>query len=211
MSVGKGFFKRVPGASVRAKLLSLIGALVVIGAVIAGGLYYAFPVQISIMGALSRNYLITFFAPGGTATTESNANYKSAGSVASAPSGEATAATSGDWPSYNRTLDLRPVFAAQPDQCEKRRKAQSSMHLRHGSVHRFRVRSDRGRQRPDRHNRIRHFLHQSGHMRRKLANSRGLSAEPHTSQPRCRLSRRDAVSGQRRRKSAAPMTSRPVS
>ena len=105
MSVGKGFFKRVPGASVRAKLLSLIGALVVIGAVIAGGLYYAFPVQISIMGALSRNYLITFFAPGGTATTESNANYKSAGSVASAPSGEATAATSGDWPSYNRTLD----------------------------------------------------------------------------------------------------------
>lgn len=69
MSVGKGFFKRVPGASVRAKLLSLIGALVVIGAVIAGGLYYAFPVQISIMGALSRNYLITFFAPGGTATT----------------------------------------------------------------------------------------------------------------------------------------------
>jgi outer membrane protein assembly factor BamB len=95
----------VPGATLKTKLLTLIGALVVIGVVIGGGLYYAFPVQISIMGALSRNFLITWSAPSGTATTESNANYKVAGAVAPAPSADATAAASGDWPSYNRTLN----------------------------------------------------------------------------------------------------------
>ena len=62
--------------------------------------------QVSIFGALTRNYLITLFAPSGTATTESNAAYKGAGTVTpSAPAAVQTAtATAGDWPSYNKTL-----------------------------------------------------------------------------------------------------------
>jgi hypothetical protein len=41
------------------KLFIVACALVVIGAVAAGALYYAYPVQVSIFGALTRNYLIT--------------------------------------------------------------------------------------------------------------------------------------------------------
>src|SRR5262249_6251443 len=95
-----------PEASMVKKLFIVACALVVIGAVAAGALYYAYPVQVSIFGALTRNYLITWFAPSGTATTESNAAYRDAGIVArSAPAeAQAASATAGDWPSYNKTL-----------------------------------------------------------------------------------------------------------
>jgi len=78
----------------------------VIGGATAGALYYAYPVQVSIFGALTRNYLITLFAPTGTVTTESNVAYKGAGTVAPLAPAEAQAAsaTAGDWPSYNKTL-----------------------------------------------------------------------------------------------------------
>ena len=86
------------------KLLIIAGAVVVVGAAVAGALYLAFPVQVSTIGGLSRNYLISLSAPPGTITTESNAAYKAA--VASSPPAEAPSpnTTVGDWPSYNRTL-----------------------------------------------------------------------------------------------------------
>ncbi len=86
------------------KLLIIAGAVVVVGAAVAGALYLAFPVQVSTIGGLSRNYLISLSAPPGTITTESNAAYKAA--VASSPPAEAPSSntTVGDWPSYNRTL-----------------------------------------------------------------------------------------------------------
>jgi alcohol dehydrogenase (cytochrome c) len=86
------------------KLLIIAGAVVVVGAAMAGALYLAFPVQVSTIGGLSRNYLISLSAPPGTITTESNAAYKAA--VASSPPAEAPSpnTTVGDWPSYNRTL-----------------------------------------------------------------------------------------------------------
>jgi alcohol dehydrogenase (cytochrome c) len=78
----------------------------VIGAAVAGGLYLAYPVQISTLGGMTRNYLISLFAPPGTTTTELNLAYKGAGAVASSPAVEASPpnTTAGDWPSYNRTL-----------------------------------------------------------------------------------------------------------
>jgi hypothetical protein len=68
--------------SMKAKLLTIVGVLIVIGAVTGGALYYAFPVQISTLAGLTRNYLISWPAPPGTITTESNAAYK-AGPAAS--------------------------------------------------------------------------------------------------------------------------------
>jgi alcohol dehydrogenase (cytochrome c) len=91
---------------VKHKLLIIAGALVVTGAAVAGALFLAYPVQISTLGGMARNYLISLSAPPGTVTTELNAAYKSAGAVASSPPAEALSpnATAGDWPSYNRTL-----------------------------------------------------------------------------------------------------------
>jgi alcohol dehydrogenase (cytochrome c) len=91
------------------KLTIIAGALValgVAGAAAGGALYYVYPVQVSILGGLTRNYLLSWFAPRGTTTTESNAAYKEAGAVAPALAAQASlpGATAGDWPSYNRTL-----------------------------------------------------------------------------------------------------------
>ena len=62
--------------SMKAKLLTNVGALIVIGAVTGGALYLAYPVQISTLGGMTRNYLISWSASPGTITTESNAIYK---------------------------------------------------------------------------------------------------------------------------------------
>jgi alcohol dehydrogenase (cytochrome c) len=88
------------------KLLIIVGVLGVIGAAAGGALYYFYPVRVSIFAALTRNYILSWAAPPGTTTTESNAAYKAADAVAPAASAEASlpSATAGDWPRYNRTL-----------------------------------------------------------------------------------------------------------
>ena len=85
------------------KILIIIGVLIVAGAVIGGGLYLAFPVQMSTIGGLSRNYLLTLSTPAGTVDTEMNAAYQAPAppTPAAAPSSDAAV---GDWPSYNRTV-----------------------------------------------------------------------------------------------------------
>ena len=84
------------------RLLKIVGALVVI-AVVGGALYLALPVQMSTIGGLTRNYLLSLGAPAGTTTTESNTAYTAPTSApADAP---AASAANGDWPSYNRTVD----------------------------------------------------------------------------------------------------------
>jgi alcohol dehydrogenase (cytochrome c) len=90
----------------RKRLFIIIGALAVIGAAAAGALYYAYPVQVSTLGGLTRNYFISWLAPSGTTTAELNTAYKDAGSAAPSPPAEATAASAsaGDRPSYNKTL-----------------------------------------------------------------------------------------------------------
>ena len=88
------------------KLLIAAGALGVTGAAVAGALYLAYPVQVSMLAGLTHNYLISWSAPSGTITTESNAAYKAPGAVASSAAAEESSpnVTAGDWPSYNRTL-----------------------------------------------------------------------------------------------------------
>jgi hypothetical protein len=61
------------------KLLIIAGVLVVVGATTAGALYYVYPVQVSTIAGLTRNYLISWSAPLGMTTTELNAAYKTAG------------------------------------------------------------------------------------------------------------------------------------
>src|SRR4030095_824575 len=64
-----------------------------------------FPVQMSTIGGLTRNYVLSLGAPPGTATTESNPAYKEPvpSAVAAAPAPAASAGAR-DWPSYNRTV-----------------------------------------------------------------------------------------------------------
>jgi alcohol dehydrogenase (cytochrome c) len=90
----------------RYKLLIIVGALIVIGATAASALYYAFPIQVSTYAGLARSYVLSWSAPAGTTTTESNPAYKEAAAVPAAAAAVAPlpSATAGDWPSYNRTL-----------------------------------------------------------------------------------------------------------
>ena len=87
------------------KFLIIVGVLVVAAAAIGGGLYLAFPVQISTIGGLTHVYLTTLNQPAGTLTTESNAAYQAPAAAAAAPAAAPDAsATATDWPSYNRTV-----------------------------------------------------------------------------------------------------------
>src|SRR5690348_6389843 len=87
------------------KFFLIVGALVAIGAASAGALYWAFPVRVSIFAGLTRNYILSWSAPRGTATLESNPAYMGVAALALTPVAEVvTDVNAGDWPSYNRTL-----------------------------------------------------------------------------------------------------------
>jgi alcohol dehydrogenase (cytochrome c) len=85
------------------KFLIVVGVLVVAGAAIGGGLYLAFPVQMSTIGGLTHVYFLTLNQPAGTLATESNAAYQAPAAGAPVVSPDASAAAT-DWPSYNRTV-----------------------------------------------------------------------------------------------------------
>src|SRR5271170_981634 len=84
------------------KLLIIIGVLIVAGAVIGGGLYLAFPVQMSTIGGLTHVYFLTLNPPAGTLSTETNAAYQAP--AAAAPASADANSPGNDWPSYNRTV-----------------------------------------------------------------------------------------------------------
>jgi hypothetical protein len=77
------------------KLFLIALALVVIGAATGGALYYVYPVQVSIFAGLTRNYILSWSAPRGTTTTELNAAYKGAASLALAPAAEVASDSAG--------------------------------------------------------------------------------------------------------------------
>src|SRR4029450_5164302 len=58
------------------RLLIVVGALVVIGAVIGGGLYLAFPVPMTTYGGMGLNFLRSLSAPAGTLALATNPAYK---------------------------------------------------------------------------------------------------------------------------------------
>ena len=87
------------------KLLIIAAVLVVVGAALGGGLYLAYPVQVSTIAGLSRNFIITLGSPAGTVTTETNPAYQSPVPLSSIPTAEGSPnPESADWPSYNRTV-----------------------------------------------------------------------------------------------------------
>jgi alcohol dehydrogenase (cytochrome c) len=94
------------------KISIIIAVLAVAGAAIGGGLYLAFPVQMSTIGGLTHVYFETLNPPAGTLSTETNAAYQAPvapvapavpASTATPASADASSA-SNDWPSYNRTV-----------------------------------------------------------------------------------------------------------
>ncbi|MGO9931454.1 MAG: hypothetical protein ACLPV8_06540 [Steroidobacteraceae bacterium] len=87
-------------------LLLVVGAVVVVGAGVGWALYSAFPVQMSQLAGMTRDYFLTLGAPPGAATTETNPSYQAPAAdppslLVDEPSQNPAA---GDWPSYNRTL-----------------------------------------------------------------------------------------------------------
>src|SRR5271166_4929255 len=87
-------------------LFGVVVALAVIGGAAGGILYYLYPVQVTTIAAMTRNYLISWSAPPGTTTIEANPAYKAAAAAAPSPPAAAPSpgAAAGDWPSYNKTL-----------------------------------------------------------------------------------------------------------
>ena len=63
------------------KLIIIAVVLGVIGAAAGGALYYVYPVQVSTLAGLTRNYVLSLGAPAGTTTTETNPDYKGAGAA----------------------------------------------------------------------------------------------------------------------------------
>jgi hypothetical protein len=86
----------------RYKLLIIAGALIVVGAAAAGALYYAYPVQVSTVAGMTRNYFISLVAPAGTVTTESNAAYKGTRAIERSPAAEALSPSARDWREHRR-------------------------------------------------------------------------------------------------------------
>src|SRR5690242_1090922 len=88
------------------KLLIILVALVAIGGAAGAALYHAYPIQVSMFAGLTRNYILSWNAPAGTTTTESNPTYKGGVAAASLLPADPRPASSGDeeWPMYNRTL-----------------------------------------------------------------------------------------------------------
>src|SRR5271168_4381242 len=92
----------------RSRLALIFGALVLIGVVVAGIVYFFFWDRAVPIAAMAINYVRYLSAPAGTLETET-APAQSGGAAPQsvAPQTAATAATSpeaGDWPSYNKTL-----------------------------------------------------------------------------------------------------------
>ena len=112
------------------KILLLVGALIVAGAAVGGALYYVYPVQVTTLAGLTRNYLLSWSAPAGTATTESNAAYKSVAAVAPSAAAPSPSDTAADWPSYNRTLTSERYSQLSEINTKNVRQAEGFVHLR---------------------------------------------------------------------------------
>jgi alcohol dehydrogenase (cytochrome c) len=82
----------------------IAAALIGMGAAAVGALYRSHPVEMSLLVAMTRNYLRSWSAPKGATTTELNPAYKGAAPAAPSLLPVADDAAGADWPSYNRTL-----------------------------------------------------------------------------------------------------------
>ena len=88
----------------RSWLIAAAAAIVVIGLIVAGLIFFVFWNQFVPIAAMGINYARYMNAPAGTIATEANPAWKAAQAQAPAPASTAPAPTEGDWPSYNKTL-----------------------------------------------------------------------------------------------------------
>jgi alcohol dehydrogenase (cytochrome c) len=89
------------------RLEIIIIALVALGAFAVGAgaaLYFAYPVQVSLLAGAARSYLLALNAPPGAVTTAKNAAYKGGTAAPQPPAATLAGTGPGDWPSYNKTL-----------------------------------------------------------------------------------------------------------
>ena len=86
----------------RSWLIAAASAIVVIGLIVAGLIYFVFWDQFVPIAAMGINYARYMNAPAGTIATEVNAAWKAANAPAAASTSPAP--SEGDWPSYNKTL-----------------------------------------------------------------------------------------------------------
>jgi hypothetical protein len=121
---------------IKAKLLTIVGALIVIGAVTGGALYYAYPVQVSKLGGMTRNYLISLGAPAGAVTTELNTAYKGAATAAPAPPPRRDRRAP-PLAELQQNAHFGALLGAQPDQYEGCWQAEGFVHVRRQSVRRL--------------------------------------------------------------------------
>jgi alcohol dehydrogenase (cytochrome c) len=87
---------------VRSWLIAAASAIVVIGLIVAGLIYFVFWDQFVPIAAMGINYARYMNAPAGTIATEVNAAWTAAKAPAAASTSPAP--SDGDWPSYNKTL-----------------------------------------------------------------------------------------------------------
>ena len=86
----------------RSWLIAAAAAIVAIGLVVAGLVYFVFWNQFVPIAAMGINFARYMNAPAGTISTEANPAWTAAQAPASTTPASTTAA--GDWPSYNKTL-----------------------------------------------------------------------------------------------------------
>ena len=86
----------------RSWLIAAASAIVVIGLIVAGLIYFVFWDQFVPIAAMGINYARYMNAPAGTIATEVNAAWTAAKAPAAASTSPAP--SEGDWPSYNKTL-----------------------------------------------------------------------------------------------------------
>src|SRR5262249_3955752 len=84
------------------KIIIVLGVLVLAGGLGGLVLYKLFTVQVSLLAAYTRNFLVSLGSPAGTLTPQAHPAYQAVAAAAPAPARPTMGGD--DWPSYNRTL-----------------------------------------------------------------------------------------------------------
>ena len=112
------------------KLLIIAAVLVVTGGVLGAGLYLAYPVQMSTVAGLSRNFIITLGSPAGTLTAETNPSVpKSCADVFASDHGRITEHGECGLAELQPDGDVAALFAGKPDQHRERWSAEGLVQL----------------------------------------------------------------------------------
>ena len=136
-------------------------AIVVIGLIVAGRIFFVFWNQFVPIAAMGINYARYLNAPAGTIATEANAAWKAAEAQGAAPAATSPAPSEGDWPSYNKTLTSNRFSELSQINRTNAEKLKVLCTYDTGAVYRLQFRVAGGGRRADLRDRVRHLLHRS--------------------------------------------------